>query len=245
MCVGLCWKTIGWWNTGLHVGVKIIVFMVYRFCRDTNGSVEFFAAPQKVPTLQHFARMTIRRRVPSTKIDMLFLPLRVKEYLKYKIWQHLWFIWWERRGGVVTVHTGRRLTLCGSEKGAIHPPKITPFYQLSMSPTDYKVLIFACLKPLFVSSWVREWTSSVFHCWSGWLWIGGRGKWILHYLSDVETKICSKPDVLRMGKTCLHSSQPAENATIPKYYIIFMFTRTKDLIFVMFKYTICLRCLKT
>ncbi|KAL5016859.1 hypothetical protein ScPMuIL_006448 [Solemya velum] len=51
---------------------------------DRSGSVVFYAAPQRVESLQHIARMSIRRILPSTKVDYLHLPLRLKEFIKYR-----------------------------------------------------------------------------------------------------------------------------------------------------------------
>lgn len=49
-----------------------------------DGSVSLWSAPQHVGSLQHLCRMTIRRSVRSTEVDKLFLPIRLKEFLKYK-----------------------------------------------------------------------------------------------------------------------------------------------------------------
>lgn len=50
---------------------------------DRDGGVAFYRTPNKVASLQHQTRRTIRRIVPSTMIDFLHTPLRLKEYLKY------------------------------------------------------------------------------------------------------------------------------------------------------------------
>ncbi|XP_077995501.1 WD repeat and SOCS box-containing protein 1-like isoform X2 [Glandiceps talaboti] len=50
-----------------------------------NGNVFFFAAPMKVQKLQHLCRIAVRRMLPYTqKINKLFIPNSLKEYLKYK-----------------------------------------------------------------------------------------------------------------------------------------------------------------
>ncbi|XP_021346346.1 WD repeat and SOCS box-containing protein 1-like [Mizuhopecten yessoensis] len=50
---------------------------------DRDGGVAFYRTPNKVASLQHQTRRTIRTLVPSNIIDHLHLPLRIKEYLKY------------------------------------------------------------------------------------------------------------------------------------------------------------------
>ncbi|XP_070573263.1 WD repeat and SOCS box-containing protein 1-like isoform X2 [Ptychodera flava] len=50
-----------------------------------NGNVFFFAAPMKVQKLQHLCRIALRRLMHNTqKIDKLFIPNSLKEFLKYK-----------------------------------------------------------------------------------------------------------------------------------------------------------------
>ncbi|XP_060075743.1 WD repeat and SOCS box-containing protein 1-like [Ylistrum balloti] len=50
---------------------------------DRDGCVGFYRTPNKVASLQHQARQTIRRIVPSNIVDHILMPLRLKEYLKY------------------------------------------------------------------------------------------------------------------------------------------------------------------
>ncbi|XP_033748705.1 WD repeat and SOCS box-containing protein 1-like [Pecten maximus] len=50
---------------------------------DRDGGIAFYRTPNKVASLQHQTRRTIRRIVPTTIIDHLHMPLRLKEYLKY------------------------------------------------------------------------------------------------------------------------------------------------------------------
>jgi WD repeat/SOCS box-containing protein 1 len=52
-----------------------------------NGSVSFWLSPMQVSSLQHLCRMAIRRVVPSTKVDGLFLPSRLKSFIRYQ--EHL------------------------------------------------------------------------------------------------------------------------------------------------------------
>ncbi|KAL3856396.1 hypothetical protein ACJMK2_011162 [Sinanodonta woodiana] len=48
-----------------------------------EGEVSFYKVPHEVPTLLHLCRMAIRQNVPSTEVDRLYLPIKIKEYLKY------------------------------------------------------------------------------------------------------------------------------------------------------------------
>lgn len=50
---------------------------------DRMGGVIFYAVPSCVPSLQQLCRMTIRKHVISKEVDVLYLPVRLKEYLKY------------------------------------------------------------------------------------------------------------------------------------------------------------------
>ncbi|KAK6190759.1 hypothetical protein SNE40_002553 [Patella caerulea] len=51
---------------------------------NREGVVEILSCPRKIESLQHLCRLTTRRHLPTTKIDHLHLPLRLKEFLKYK-----------------------------------------------------------------------------------------------------------------------------------------------------------------
>ncbi|KAK3609775.1 hypothetical protein CHS0354_022637 [Potamilus streckersoni] len=49
----------------------------------SQGEVSFYKVPHEVSSLLHLCRMIIRQNVPSTKVDRLYLPFKIKEYLKY------------------------------------------------------------------------------------------------------------------------------------------------------------------
>ncbi|ESO82429.1 hypothetical protein LOTGIDRAFT_198013 [Lottia gigantea] len=51
---------------------------------NRQGVVEVLSSPRKIERLQHLARSTVRKHLPTIKIDHLHLPFRLKEYLKYK-----------------------------------------------------------------------------------------------------------------------------------------------------------------
>jgi WD repeat/SOCS box-containing protein 1 len=48
-----------------------------------NGTVSMYLSPMQVSSLQHLCRMAIRRLLPSTKVDELLLPTRMKKFLNY------------------------------------------------------------------------------------------------------------------------------------------------------------------
>ncbi|CAH1802196.1 unnamed protein product [Owenia fusiformis] len=50
-----------------------------------NGCISFYEMPTGIQSLQHISRMAIRHLVPTQDVDQLFLPRRLKEYLKYKL----------------------------------------------------------------------------------------------------------------------------------------------------------------
>ncbi|XP_048733692.2 WD repeat and SOCS box-containing protein 1-like isoform X2 [Ostrea edulis] len=50
---------------------------------DRMGGVIFYAVPRCVPGLQQLCRMTVRKKIISKEVDLLCLPVRLKEYLKY------------------------------------------------------------------------------------------------------------------------------------------------------------------
>ncbi|XP_013399182.1 WD repeat and SOCS box-containing protein 1 isoform X2 [Lingula anatina] len=49
-----------------------------------DGTTSLFAFPRQVEPLQHLCRMALRTLTPSQSVDKLWLPLKVKEYVKYR-----------------------------------------------------------------------------------------------------------------------------------------------------------------
>ncbi|ELT87622.1 hypothetical protein CAPTEDRAFT_179895 [Capitella teleta] len=48
-----------------------------------DGTVSMLLSPMRVSSLQHLCRMAIRRLLPSTKVDQLQMPVRMKKFLNY------------------------------------------------------------------------------------------------------------------------------------------------------------------
>ncbi|XP_066293962.1 WD repeat and SOCS box-containing protein 1-like isoform X1 [Branchiostoma lanceolatum] len=49
-----------------------------------DGNVVFYMAPMRVQKLQHLCRLSVRRVLPSTKVDALPIPQKLMGYLKYE-----------------------------------------------------------------------------------------------------------------------------------------------------------------
>ncbi|XP_019618678.1 PREDICTED: WD repeat and SOCS box-containing protein 1-like isoform X4 [Branchiostoma belcheri] len=49
-----------------------------------DGNVVFYMAPMRVQKLQHLCRLSVRRVLPSTRVDALPIPQKLMGYLKYE-----------------------------------------------------------------------------------------------------------------------------------------------------------------